>query len=58
VEYEVPEKYRNGKSIFPTINASTNLKDLVGSESWKILSGRILERECRATAYRVKQRGV
>ena len=26
MEFELPEKYRNGTSIFPPINASTNLK--------------------------------
>ena len=61
VKYEVPEKYRIGKPVLQTIRASRKLKDLVDSESWKILrvaTGQILKRECRAMAYRVKQRGV
>ena len=61
VKYEMPEKYRIGKPVLQTIRASRKLKDLVNSESWKILrvaTGRILKRECRAMAYKVKQRGV
>ena len=34
---EVPVKHRIGKPVLPTITASTQLKDLVGPESWKIL---------------------
>ena len=33
----MPVKHRIGKPVLPTITASTQLKDLVGPESWKIL---------------------